>query len=108
MKAQPMISCQLPLTPAGRPKPSRLPKSILLGLSSGSSGSSTSGTIEAIPSTVANVAPSRMPRMHGMNMTSKIAAPTTSCVTETSAPKPVEIGPNVVPEPVLMPKRAMM
>ena len=62
MNAQPMISCQLPSTPAGRLKPSSRPKSILLGFVKGRKISSTSGTIEAIPSTVANVAPSRMPR----------------------------------------------
>ena len=31
MKAQPMISCQLPVTPAGKAKRSSRPKSILLG-----------------------------------------------------------------------------
>ena len=35
--------------------------------------SSTSGTIEAMPSTLANVAPRRMPSMQGMNMTSRIS-----------------------------------
>ena len=108
MNAQPMISCQLPWTPAGSPKPSRRPKSILLGLMNGSRTSRTSGIIEATPSTVANVAPSRMPSRHGTNMTSRIAAPTMSCVSETWAPKPLEIGPNVWLEPALMLKRAMM
>ena len=61
-----------------------------------------------MPSTVANVAPRRMPSRQGMNMTSRISAPTTNCVSETSAPKPLEIGPNVRLEPALMLNRAMM
>ena len=43
-----------------------------------------------------------------MNMTSRISAPTMNCVSETSAPKPLEIGPNVWLEPALMLNRAMM
>jgi hypothetical protein len=35
MKAQPMISCQLPVPPAATPKPSRRPKSFLLCLMNG-------------------------------------------------------------------------
>ena len=108
MKAQPMISCQLPWTPAGRPKPSRRPTEILLGCTNGSSTSRTSGIIEATPSTVAKVAPSRMPSRHGTNMTSRIAAPTINWVRETVAPKPLEMGPKVWLEPALMLKRAMM
>lgn len=103
-----MISCQLPVTPAGTLKRSTRPKSILLGWMKGRNTSSTSGIIDTMPSTVANVAPIRMPSRQGTNMTSRMAAPTISCVIETSAPKPLEIGPNVRLEPASMLKRAMM
>ena len=58
------------------------------------------------PSTVANVAPRRIPSQHGMNITSSRIVPTTKTSTGTSAPNLELIGPNEPPKS--MSKRSTM
>src|ERR1043165_2475691 len=101
MNDQPRISCQLPVTPEGDEesesvrlsKPSSEP-----GLKNGSTTSRTSGMIVRIPSTVANVAPSRIPSQQGTNMTSSRIVATTKTSTGTTLPNLELIGPNSPPK----------
>ena len=59
---QASTSVGLPVTPDGKWKPARLLNVIELGLKNGSSISSVSGAIEMMPITVANPAPSLIPK----------------------------------------------
>src|SRR5262245_2038882 len=106
MNAQPSTSCQLKSTPGGRLKFSLSKLSSEDGLKNGRMTRRTSGIMVRTPSTVANVAPSRMPSQHGMNMTSKRSAATTNTSTGTSAPNRELIGPNEPPN--LMSNRSTM
>ena len=81
MNAQPMISCHEPVTPSGNVVSCTRLKSIEEGWKNGSTMISTSGMIEPIPSTVAKVAPRRMPSQPGMKITTRMIAAVTSTPT---------------------------
>ena len=62
--------------------------------------------IEPMPSTVANVAPRRIPSQPGMNTTRRMIAAVTSTPTDHAEPNLSEIGPYV--EPSGIPNRSVM
>ena len=109
MNDQPRISCQLPSVPIGEEESERLrlsKPSSEPGLKNGSTTSRTSGTIVQMPSTVANVAPRRIPSQQGTNITSSKITPTTNTSTGTTEPNFELIGPNSPPKSML--KRSTM